>query len=116
MGSLLPGGWKALRERNHTLAVHARRLLGQGLELDAPCPERMLGSMATIPLPQKFQGAKPGGKIDREQLFLYDHFRIEVPFNRVGPRRYLRLSAQIYNSLEDYERLASALEEMKGMP
>ena len=112
MGKLLPGGWKELRERNHELAVRARQLLCERLAVEAPCPEAMLGAMATIPLPKHFQGAKAAGKIDAEQLALYDQFRIEVPFNRVNGTRYLRISAQIYNALADYERLADALLRM----
>ena len=68
--------------------------------------------MAAIPLPKYFQGRKASGKIDAEQLTLYDRFKIEVPFNRVNGTRYMRVSSQIYNSLADYERLADALRKM----
>jgi isopenicillin-N epimerase len=113
MGKLLPGGWNELRKRNHALAVGARRLLCDQLEVKAPCPESMLGAMATLPLPRHFQGApRRPARIDAEQLRLYDEFRIEVPFNRVGDMRYFRISAQVYNSLADYERLAGALPEL----
>ena len=113
MGKLLPGGWNELRERNRLLAREARRFLCEQLQVDAPCPENMLGSMATIPLPNRFQKAKAQGKIPAEQLALYDQFGIEVPFNRIGnpPRRYFRISAQIYNSLGDYQFLARALKK-----
>ncbi len=111
MRELLPGGWKALRARNHQLAVEARRLLCERLEVEPPCPDRMLGAMATIPLPDKFQGVPRNGKIDPEQLRLYDRFGVEVPFVHIGnpSRRYFRISAQIYNSVSDYARLADAL-------
>lgn len=112
MGNLFGGGWPELRRRNHELLIKARRLLCQSLQVAAPCPEHMLGSMATIPLPERFQGAPPVGKIDAEQLHLYDEFGIEVPLYRFGrpERRYFRISAQIYNLLEDYQSLARALE------
>jgi isopenicillin-N epimerase len=112
MGKLLPGGWSELSERNHALAISARRLLCERLEVEPRCPDKMLGAMATIPLPDHFQNERPSGKIDPEQLQLYDCFAIEVPFNRIGLTRHLRISAQIYNSLGDYERLADALKEM----
>jgi isopenicillin-N epimerase len=113
MGKLLPGGWRELRERNHALAVSARRLLCERLEVEAPCPESMLGAMATIPLPKHLQGVPRSGKIDAEQLRLYDDFGIEVPFNHFGlpETRYFRISAQIHNLLGDYERLADALQK-----
>ncbi len=111
MGKLLPGGWPAVRRHNHELAVRARRMLCERLGVEPPCPESMLGAMATIPLPQPFQGKPRSGKIDVEQCALYDEQRIEVPFFRIGPDegRYFRISAQLYNSPADYDRLASAL-------
>ena len=114
MDKLLPGGWPELMHHNHELAVNARRILSGRLQVEPPCPEKFLGSMATIPLPEKFQAAPRFGKIDAEQLKLYDRFGIEVPFFRVGKpeRRWLRVSAQIYNSPAEYEYLAEALPEL----
>ncbi len=111
MGELLPGGWRELRERNHQLAVKARKLLCESWGVTPPCPEEFLGSLATIPLPERFQTRPASGKIDAEQLALYDRHGIEVPWFRFGrpERRWLRLSAQIYNSPADYEFLADAL-------
>ena len=112
MGSLLPGGWPALRARNHALAVQARALLCRSWRVDSPCPASMLGSMATVPLPARLQNRPPAGKIDADQLRLYDEFGIEVPFNRIGqpPIRYLRVSAQIYNTVAQYRRLNRAVQ------
>jgi isopenicillin-N epimerase len=109
MQKLLPGGWPAIRRANHDLAVRARRLLCQRLSLEPPCTEDMLGAMATLPLPERFLGRPRDGKIDAEQLRLYDEFGIEVPFIRVDQRRYFRISAQLYNSLAEYEYLAQAM-------
>ena len=111
LSALLPGGWAELREHNQRLAVQARRALCGALEVEAPCPEAMLGSMATLPLPERFQGAPRSGRIDREQLQLYDRFGIEVPFVRIGrpERRYFRISAHIHNSLAEYEYLSQAM-------
>jgi isopenicillin-N epimerase len=111
MGRLSPGGWKTIQRTNRDLAVRARRLLCRQLELEPPCPETLLGAMATLPLPTRLQDRPRSGKIDAEQLRLYDEFRIEVPLLRFGQpeRRYFRISAQLYNILADYERLAHAL-------
>jgi len=113
VGALLPGGWSEIYESNHKLAVEAGRLLCQRLEVDPPCREDMLGTMATIPLPLRFQNTPRTGKIDSEQLRLYERFGIEVPFNRCGhpETRYFRISAQIYNSMAEYEFLGDALEQ-----
>ncbi len=108
----VPGGWPEIREANHHLAVAARRMLCQNWQVEAPCPATLLGSMATIELPQRFQGLPKKSKIDPEQLCLYDRYRIEVPFFRRGEKnetRYLRISAHLYNSRSEYEYLAEAL-------
>jgi len=111
LGELLPGGWRELRERNHRLAVEARQVLCRSLGVEAPCPEQLLGAMATLPLPDRFQGRPRAGRIDLEQEWLYDQSRVEVPFVRFGwpERRYFRVSAHIYNSLPEYLYLAAAL-------
>lgn len=111
---LLPGGWPELQRRNHELAVRGRRILCDGLGVAAPCPEWMLGSMATIPLPERFQNIPKNSKIDHEQLLLYDRFGIEVPFMRFAPKRgrCLRVSAHIYNTPREYEYLAAAISQL----
>ncbi len=113
--SLLPGGWSALMRHNHDLACEARRLLAARLGVEPPCPESMLGSMATLPLPGSAQS--PGesraviSRFDPLQTRLLDEYRIEVPCVRWGapPRSWFRVSAQAYNSPDDYTRLADAL-------
>jgi isopenicillin-N epimerase len=114
LGALLPGGWPELRKHNHDLVLQARRLLCKQLGLEPPCPEKFLGSMATLALPARFQNRPRTGKVDREARRLYDDWGIEVPFNRLGSpeTRYFRVSAQIYNSLPEYRYLAKALSEV----
>lgn len=117
MGSLLPGGWTEARRRNHSLVVEARRLLCNRLGLVPPCPESMLGSMATLPLPAGLQETPPGKhKVDADQSRVFDDFGIEVPFNRIGRPlvRHFRVSAQLYNSIADYEALADAIDKLKA--
>jgi len=114
MNKLVPGGWGEVRKRNHDLAVKARRILCERLGTKPVCPENMLGSMATIRLPDKYQDVPVKGRIDDEQLRLYDEFGIEVPFFRIGTAavRYFRVSVQLYNTVEEYEYLADALRQI----
>ena len=115
--SLMPGGWPALMRHNHDLAVAARRLLCERLGVEPPCPETMLGSMATLPLPGSLQEENPGesraviARFDPLQSALLDQHRIEVPLVKWGapPHRWLRISAHAYNSPDEYERLADAI-------
>ena len=77
---------------------------------------RMVASMATVPLPAPFQDCPKAGRIDPEQSRLYDELGIEVPFFRIGNpvRRCFRVSAQLYNSMAEYEYLAKALHNLRA--
>jgi isopenicillin-N epimerase len=103
VGALLPGGWPAVMARNHALACAARRRLCAALGVPPPCPETMLGSLASVPIPD--------GLREPLHLALFEKHRIEVPVMAwpAVPRRILRVSAQLYNEMADYERLAEAL-------
>lgn len=119
--SLLPGGLAALMAANHALVVEARELLCKSLRVTAPCPDAMLGSMATIPLPPPLQSGPPSTAdlrhyqgwlgADRLQSWLAGEHHIEVPIVRWGVegRRWLRISAQAYNSRAQFEHLAEVL-------
>ncbi len=115
--SLLPGGWPALVRKNHDLVCDARRLLCECLGVEPPCPDSMLGSMATLPLPDALREKNAGesraviARFDPLQSALLERHRIEVPVVRWGspPRRLLRISAHAHNSRKDYARLADAL-------
>ncbi len=110
MESLLPGGWPEVMAANRTLALRARSLLGERLDIAPPCPESMLGAMASMPLPAGRAGS-PASRLDAEALS--DWFRargVETWFHP-WPVPVLRISAQLYNSLEQYERLAELLDE-----
>ncbi|MEA5624359.1 aminotransferase class V-fold PLP-dependent enzyme [Nostoc sp. UHCC 0251] len=107
MGSLLPGGWTELRQQNHQLVLQGRRLLCEALEMQPPCPEEMIGSMAVVPMPAILENRDFMSIHDE----LFDKFGIQVqvmPWQE-KPRLLVRISAQIYNTLEQYEYLAKVL-------
>ncbi len=104
---LLPGGWPELSQRNHALALQGRELLLAALAVEAPAPEAMLGSLVSVPLPAL--GAVDPAQGDPLQAELFRAHRIEVPLFSFGGRRLLRISAQLYNELSEYERLVGAL-------
>lgn len=114
-GSIFPGGWPALMRHNHELAVRARGLLCRTLGIAEPAPESMVGSMASIPLPEASPeaAARPTRYDDPLQDALFERHRIVVPIWRIGPneQRIVRISAQAYNALHQYEHLAHALRE-----
>jgi isopenicillin-N epimerase len=121
MGALLPGGWPELMARNRAMALAARALLCETLDLEPPCPEGMIGALATVALPPQSvqaqlaqpQSTHPQPEPDHDELedLLDVRHRTILPV-RYWPRyphRVLRISAQAYNSLEQYERLAGDL-------
>lgn len=115
LGGLLPGGWTELRERNRALALAARELLSRTLGVEPAAPPEMIGSLATVPLPDDPRPRGPIAtsldEIDPLQESLYQRHRIEVPIVNwpAPPRRLVRVSAQLHNRMADYEHLARAL-------
>ncbi|MBE9040849.1 aminotransferase class V-fold PLP-dependent enzyme [Oscillatoriales cyanobacterium LEGE 11467] len=116
MESLLPGGWPQLMAQNHQMAIAARDILCDRLGIQPPIPEDAIGTMASIPIPDDaFLFPPATGRIDPLQDRLFEDFQIEVPiFPWYAPRRVLRVSAQLYNTLEDYKKLDRALEKLRG--
>jgi isopenicillin-N epimerase len=113
LDSLLPGGWPDVMRRNRELALAARRVLGHALKMAPPCPDEFIGSLAALPMPDA-TGATPSKSplyLDPLQDQLLAEHAIEVPIIPwpAPPKRLLRISAQLYNSLPQYERLARAL-------
>jgi isopenicillin-N epimerase len=115
--SLLPGGWAAIRDRGHGLAVEGRDLLCATLRVDPPAPDAMIGSMASVPLPET------GGQ-ERPPMATYDDpvhaaliaagIQVAVAPWPPGPgtgrwRRLIRFSCPPYVARDDLVRLASAL-------
>ena len=111
VGSLLPGGWPAVMARNRALALEARRLLCAAVGSSAPGPNDMIGSLASVVLPDGPTTDIGWRRPDPLQRRLFEDWRIEVPVMSwpAPPRRLIRVSAQLYNRLSDYERLAEGL-------
>ena len=87
----------------------------EALGVEPPCPESMLGTMASVPLPR---GGPPLAESalyrDPLQDVLLDRWGIEVPVHPwpAPPQRLIRVSAQLYNEAAQYERLAAALRQV----
>jgi isopenicillin-N epimerase len=103
VGQLAEGGWPGVMRHNHALALQARTILCDALEIDPPAPDSMIGAMASLPI--------ANGDADALNLLLYETYRIEVPVVPwpKPPHRLLRVSAQLYNTPADYEKLATAV-------
>jgi len=95
---------------NHAAAVAARAALCATLRIAPPCPDEMLGAMASVPLP--LVPAEPvTGPFDPLQEALFARFGIEVPIFPfpARPHRMLRVSTPAYVTPADVTRLTEAL-------
>lgn len=106
---VVPGGHDGLVKRNHKLAILARRIVCRALGIPIPCPDNVIGSMATIPLPDS-PGPEQEGMLSIQQM-LWEKHKIVIPVYSYPsyPKRVIRLSVQAYNHLDQYLRLADCL-------
>lgn len=110
MAGLKPGGWPEVMASNRALALSARALLVDTCGFNPPCPDSMIGSMASLPMPS----AAPGSAADRlDSKGLHDWFRERGVETWLYPHPVplLRISAQQYNDLDQFRRLASLILE-----
>ncbi|MCA9796297.1 MAG: aminotransferase, partial [Candidatus Eremiobacteraeota bacterium] len=96
-------GWSNLRRDCHQLLLAGRDLVLDVFAQSAPAPDSMLGTLAAIPLPRPYPDL---------YRHLYDEFALDSYASPFGPTGILRLSAFAYNSLGDYQRLASAIQTL----
>tara|TARA_B100000959_G_C14985551_1_gene625424 strand:- start:400 stop:1548 length:1149 start_codon:yes stop_codon:yes gene_type:complete len=102
-------GWDAIRKHNHALAVcMQQRLIDTwGVLPMSSLDGRLIGSMATVPLPH-------GYPTDEEQLKnlrskIYQEHKVEVPLLLWQGSPVVRVSAQLYTNVECIGTLISAL-------
>jgi isopenicillin-N epimerase len=103
-------GDRAIMTHNSDLARQAATMLARRWRTRVGAPGQMLGSMVTIELPAHFAGAKSDA--ERLRRHLWEQWRIDVPIVPWAGQLWVRISAQIYNTPADYERLATAVEAM----
>lgn len=122
MAALRPGGLPQLMAENRENVMAARRLLAADLGVPLPCPDELIGALASLPLPARSaQDPVPQrpvpAHIDPLQAVLYERHRIQVPVVPwpAPPQRLIRVSAQDYNAASDYETLSSALGALLGL-
>lgn len=93
------GGWPAVIARNHALALAMRERLGG----HAIAPPDAIGAMAAVPI-ELAAGASPR---DVERQLLADGWEVPVVDSSVG--RFVRVSAHLYNSLDQIDPLVVQL-------
>ena len=124
--TLVPDGtWAGVMWANHALAQQGAAILGNVLGTRPPLPPMLCASMSLVPIPAHEPAldarlrARPTRYADALQDRLLAEYGIQVPILRMPPQpgetletdRYVRLSAQLYNTPEQYAFLAEALVE-----
>ena len=104
-------------ERNHKMAIFGRDLLCEVLDVTPPTPDYMVSSMSSIEFPGNEDIVSIPIDGDPIHNQLYDDYRIQVPVISWPNHnsKYIRISAQLYNSEEEYEYLSDSLISILGL-
>jgi isopenicillin-N epimerase len=98
-------GWPAVWQHNNDLARQGAELVSGRLGTGAPPAEGMAAAMRLV----RLAGSLTEEAARALERRLLDSHGVVVPVTAHGGGHWLRLSAQLYNTLRDYERLADAL-------
>lgn len=119
MGGMLPGGWPEVMAHNHALCLRGRDIVCAELGIAPPAPDEMIGSISTMILPEHPAALRE--KLMKRRSVYHDaiqdrmlaNHRIQAPFWGLAgkPERFVRISAQVYNTPAQYEYLARAIKE-----
>ena len=99
----LGGDWPSLRARNHALALQMRDVLLERLGGTPPAPDALLGAMASIPV------TLPEPPRAFERRLLETGWEVAIADWTPLAATYIRVSAHVYNTLDDARRLADHL-------
>lgn len=109
VGGMEAGGWEGVMKRNHDLVLEGRAVIAAAVGTALPAPDEMVGSMASVLLPDG-EGPAPAGELSPLMDPLFDAGFAALVMNwPEWPRQLLRVSAHLYNTPDDYLALAGAL-------
>lgn len=97
-------GAERYREALRTQAHAAGAMIADAWHVSPGAPSAMFAAMVTIPLPVNEPATTES--VARRRLKLLREHNIEVPIIAIDGRLWVRISAQVYNELSDYEALA----------
>ncbi|XP_015874829.3 probable L-cysteine desulfhydrase, chloroplastic [Ziziphus jujuba] len=113
------GGLEGIKKRNHDAVVEMGEMLAKEWGTHLGCPPDMCASMIMIGLP-----ACLGILTEKDTLKLRSHLRekfgVEVPIYFRAPRNsedvtitgYARISYQVYNKVDDYNKFKDAINKL----
>lgn len=97
---------EAMRDYNNRLASEAADMLADLWNTTVYGTPESLAAMRTVAIPGHAAATLTNAKRLHDALW---EQRIEVPLFPVGERLCLRISAQVYNQIDDYRRLAALM-------
>jgi isopenicillin-N epimerase len=106
-------GIEVVRAHNAALAAYGQRVVGEALGLapaDLPDPGGPAAAMRILPLPAGLATTQPEAQALRQHIA--DKLAVETAVNAWGGRGLLRLSAQVYNRADEYDRFAERLPQL----
>lgn len=102
-------GGADLQVRNAALAREASRMLAAQWGTEIGALPAMAGSMGLVRLPWHGTATPADAAAMRDRLFAAG---TDAPVNMLGGGLWLRISAQAYNGMEDYARLAGIIPDL----
>jgi isopenicillin-N epimerase len=96
----------AVREHNHRLVWAGGRHLAERWGTELVTPESMVATMVSVPLPARFGTTKADALALRSRL---QEQGIELHVGADGERAWVRVAAQVYNELADFERAGEVI-------
>jgi isopenicillin-N epimerase len=106
-------GWEVVRAHNAALAAYGQRVVGAALGVapgDLPSTGSPDVAMRIVPLPAGLATTPPEAQALRQHIA--DKLAVETAVNAWGGRGLLRLSAQVYNRADEYDRFAERLPQL----
>ncbi len=106
-------GWENVRAHNAALATYGQRVVAEALEVpaaDLPQPADPDLAMRVVPLPAGLATTMPEAQALRQHIA--EKLAVETAVNAWGGRGLLRLSAQVYNRPDEYDRFAERLPQL----
>ena len=101
------GGLTAMHAYMHELAWNGASLLAERWGTTLDTPRDLLGAMVTVMAPEYAGTTAADASALRDRLLFEE--QIEVKVQAYRGRVHLRVSAQVYNDLADFEQLADAV-------
>ena len=105
-------GVEEVRTYNHTLAWSGAHHLAKRWGTPFEVPESMVGTMATLQMPERLGRTADEAWTVRDRL-LFEH-NIEVQVHSFRDRLHVRICGQVYNTMDDIDTLADAVLKIAG--